>query len=113
MSPTTVASCSGGALLVQLDLDHLLGVVPRAAGVRHVDGLEQADHRDRDQVGDEEHRVEERVGERQAEDHDEDVEHAGLRVLGADLAPPSSRSSMRAASAESSLMFFLMYSTAR
>src|SRR3989442_4555045 len=40
--------------------------VPRCAGVRHVDRLEQADHRDRHQVGDEEDGVEERVGDRKS-----------------------------------------------
>jgi hypothetical protein len=32
-----------GALLLQLDLDDLLGVVPGAAGVGHEDGLVQAE----------------------------------------------------------------------
>ena len=56
------------ALLLQLDLDDLLGVVPRAAGVGHEDGLEQAEDRDRDQVADEEERLEEREGEGREED---------------------------------------------
>ena len=65
--------------------DDLLGVVPGAARVGHEDGLEEAEERDRDQVADEEERLEE--GERQSreEDGQEDVEHAFLRVLGADL----------------------------
>jgi hypothetical protein len=58
VSPTTVAACSGGALLLQLDLDDLLRVVPGAAGVGHEDRLEQAEERDRDQVADEEVRLE-------------------------------------------------------
>ena len=55
------------------------------SGVRHEDGLEQAEERHRDQVGDEEIRIEEGQGERQAEDHDEDVDHALLRIESADL----------------------------
>ena len=85
VSPTTVAACSGGALLLQLDLDELLGVVPGAAGVGHEDGLEQAEERDRDQVADEEVRLEAGEGQRGEEDGQEDVEHALLRVLRADL----------------------------
>ena len=50
------------ALLLQLDLDDLLGVVPGAAGVGHEDRLEEAEERDRDQVADEEVRLEEREG---------------------------------------------------
>ncbi len=74
-----------GSLFLQVDLDELLGVVPGAAGVGHEDRLEQAEQRDRDQVADEEERLEQ--GERQgaAEHHEEDVEHALLGVLRADL----------------------------
>jgi hypothetical protein len=53
------------ALLLQLDLDDLLGVVPGAAGVGHEDRLVEAEERDRDQVADEEVRLEE--GERERE----------------------------------------------
>ena len=66
VSPTTVAACSGVPFSLQIDLDELLGVVPGAAGVGHVDRLEQAEHRDGNQVGDEEVRVEEGEGERDA-----------------------------------------------
>ena len=64
VSPTTVAACSGVPFCLQLDLDDLLGVVPGAAGVGHEDGLEQAEERDRDQVADEEVRLEEGEGQR-------------------------------------------------
>ena len=102
VSPTTVAACSGGVLLAQVGLDDLLGVVPRAAGVGHEDGLEQAEEGDADQVADEEVGVEERQGQGEAEDHDEDVDHAVLGVLRADSArlpccPWSTRWSRRAA----------------
>src|ERR1700722_17854457 len=73
------------ALLLQLDLDDLLGVVPGAAGVRHEQGLEEAEERDRDQVPDEEERVEERERQGAEEDDQEDVEHSLLRVRRADL----------------------------
>ena len=42
------------ALFLQVDFDNLLRVVPRAAGVGHVDGLEEAEAGDGNQVGDEE-----------------------------------------------------------
>ncbi|MPM14466.1 hypothetical protein SDC9_60829 [bioreactor metagenome] len=74
-----------GALGVQVGLDDLLRVVPGAARVGHEDGLVEAEHRDRDQITDEEVRLHE--GERQGgeEDAQEQVEHALLGVLGADL----------------------------
>ena len=111
VSPTTVAACSGVPFSLQIDLDELLGVVPRAAGVGHVDRLEQAEHGDRDQVGDEEVRVEEREGQREAEDHDEDVPHARLGVLRAD--PDDRLRVLDVAASRSRPMFFLMNSTAR
>ena len=52
------ASCMQlGALLFELGLDDLLGVVPSAAGVGHKQGLEQTEQRDADQVADEEVRL--------------------------------------------------------
>ncbi len=73
-----------GALLAEVHFDDFLGVVPRASGVGHEDGLEQTEERDANQVTDEEIRVEERQREREAEHHDEDVPHALLRIDGAD-----------------------------
>ena len=43
-----------GALLFQIHFDDFLGVVPRAAGVGHEDGLEQAEERDAHEIADEE-----------------------------------------------------------
>src|SRR5262249_45628861 len=45
------------ALRLELDLDDLLRVVPRATGVRHEEGLEEAEEGDPDEVADEEERV--------------------------------------------------------
>ena len=73
------------ALRLQLDLDDLLRVVPRAAGVGHEDRLVQPEQRDRNQVADEEVRLEERERQRREEHRQEDVEHPLLRVLRADL----------------------------
>jgi hypothetical protein len=64
VSPTTVAACSGVPFL-ELDLDDLLGVVPRAARVGHEDRLVQAEDAMADQVADEEERLDEREGERE------------------------------------------------
>src|SRR5205807_1819033 len=74
-----------GAFLLQLDLHDFLGVVPGAAGVGHEDGLIQAEDGDRDQVADEEERFYEGERQRDKENAEKDVEHAGLRVLGADF----------------------------
>ena len=73
------------ALLLQIDFDDLLRVVPCAAGVGHENRLVQAEDRDRDQVADEQERLHEREGEGGEEDGEKDVEHALLRVLGADF----------------------------
>src|SRR5207302_10360980 len=74
-----VADDGGGmqraALLLQLGLDDLLGVVPGAARVGHEHRLVEAEERDRDQVADEEVGLEEREGQRGEEDREEDVEH--------------------------------------
>src|SRR5262249_57810136 len=69
-----------GALLLELDLDDLLRVVPGAAGVGHEDRLIETEDRDRDEVADEEVRLE--AGERQqrGENDEEDVEQAAVRV---------------------------------
>jgi hypothetical protein len=85
VSPTTDGGVELGALLLELDLDDLLRVVPGAAGVGHEDRLVEAEQRDRDQVADEEERLDAGEGEGAEEDRQEDVEHALLRVLGADL----------------------------
>ena len=84
-----------GALGLHVDLDYLLGVVPSAAGVGHEHGLEEAEDGDGDKVGDEEADgilAADRVGTREAgegkgeaEDGDEDVDHAALGIFGADF----------------------------
>src|SRR5256885_8163836 len=71
-------------LLLQLDFDDLLGIVPGASRVRHEDGLKQTEQRDRNEIADEEERLEKRERERRKEHRQEDVEHSLLRVLRAD-----------------------------
>ena len=73
------------AFLLQLDLDNLFRVVPRRARVGHEDGLIEAERGNRNQVADEEKRLDEGEGQGDEEHRDEDVQHALLRVLGADL----------------------------
>ena len=75
----------GGALLLELDLDDLLRVVPGSAGVRHEERLEETEEGDADEVADEEVALVEGERERSEEDRHEDVDHPGLRVLRADL----------------------------
>ena len=71
--------------LLQLGLDDLLGVVPRPAGVGHEDCLIETEQRDRNQIADEEIRLEERERQSGEEHRQEDVEHPLLGVLRADL----------------------------
>ena len=68
----------------QIHFDDFFGVVPRAAGVGHEDGLKQTEERDGDEVADEEIRIQKRQAEREAKDDDEDVDQAFLCVAGAD-----------------------------
>ena len=112
VSPTTLAACSVGALLLQLDLDDLLGVVPGAAGVGHEDGLVETEDRDGDQVADEEERLDEREGQR--------AKKIAMKMLNmpfcaywVQISTTFLESSTEAFSTPSSLMFSLMNSTAR
>ena len=73
------------ALFLQVDFNDLLRVVPCAAGVCHVDGLEEAEAGDGNQIRHKEVGVQQREGERHEQDRDKDVPHALLRILGADL----------------------------
>src|SRR4051812_21815696 len=70
---------------LELGLDDLLRVVPRAAGVRHEHSLIQPEQRNRYQVTDEKERLDEREPQRGEEYGQEDVEHPLLRILRADL----------------------------
>ncbi len=112
VSPTTVAAWSGRTLLLQLDLDDLLGVVPRPARIGHEHRLVEPEQRDRDQVADEEVGLQEGEGQGGEEDGQEDVEHPLLRVLRADL-HHSLAVAHRGLGAPSSRMLALMNSTAR
>ena len=69
----------------EIHFDDLLSVVPGGAGVGHEDCLVETENRNRDQVPDEEERFHEGKGQRAEENCEEDVEHAFLGVLGADL----------------------------
>jgi hypothetical protein len=71
-------------LLAEVHFDDLLCIIPGPARIGHEDGLEQAEECDPDQVANEEIGIEKWQREREAEDDDEDVPHAFLRVNGAD-----------------------------
>ena len=73
------------AFLLQFHLYDLLGVVPGGAGVGHEDGLVETKDRNRDQISDKEEWFDESKSQGSEEDGEKDVEHAFLRVLGADL----------------------------
>src|SRR4030095_10092860 len=63
----------------------LFAVIPSPSGVRHEDRLVQAEQCNRDEISDEEVRLDERKRKRRKEDGQKDVEHALLRLLRADL----------------------------
>src|SRR5579859_4686530 len=71
--------------LFQLHLYNFLGVVPCAARVGHKDGLIKAEGGDRNQVADEEERLDKGKGQGGEKHSDEDVQHALLGILGADF----------------------------
>ena len=73
------------SLLLHFDFDDLLGVVPGGAGIGHEDCLVKAEDGDGNKIANEEERFDEGKGQRAEEDCDEDVQHALLRILGADL----------------------------
>ncbi len=75
----------GSSLLPEVHLNNLLGIVPRTAGIGHVDRLEEAKAGNGNQVGHEEVGIKKRKGQRDGHERDEDVPHAGLGILGADL----------------------------
>ena len=73
------------ALRAHVNFDDLLRVVPCATCVGHEERLIEAEERHRDEVTNEEERIKERQTQREEEDHHEDVDHALLRVNGANL----------------------------
>ena len=73
------------ALLLQFRLHDLLRVIPRAARIGHEDRLIEPEERDRNQIADKQERLGERERQRREEHRQEDIEHALLRVLRADL----------------------------
>src|SRR5437899_2041684 len=73
------------ALLLHLHFDDFLGVVPGAAGVSHENGLIKAEDRDGEKVADEKEWLDESESQRSKKNGDENVQHALLRVLGANL----------------------------
>src|SRR6185369_18017232 len=59
--------------------------LPGAAGIGHEDGLVEAEDGDGEEIADEEVRLDEGESECGEKDGDENVEHALLRVFGADF----------------------------
>ena len=84
-----------GAFGLHVHLNDLLGIVPSATGIGHKHSLEESEDGNADEVGDEEadgvvatdagRGGEAGKSQREAEDGDEDVYHALLSVVGADL----------------------------
>src|SRR5205085_9658112 len=73
------------AFLLQLNFHDLLGVIPCTARVGHKNRLIQTKDRDGDQITDEKKRFKEREGKRREKYGNENIDHALLCVLGADL----------------------------
>src|SRR5216684_3599033 len=74
-----------GALLLQLHLHDLLGVIPGPAGVGHEDRLKQPKEGNRDEVANKKIRLQAGEGEGTKENAEEDVDHPTLGIDGADL----------------------------
>ena len=72
------------ALFTEIHFDDFLGVVPRAAGIGHENGLKQTEESDADEVADEEVSIEEGQRQGKAEHDDENVPHPLLGINGAD-----------------------------
>src|SRR5260370_32617621 len=72
-------------LLFQLDFNDFFGIVPGAAGVGHKNGLIQAEDGDGEKIADEEERFDESKRQRSEKHGNENVQHAFLRVLGANF----------------------------
>src|SRR5205085_8000745 len=70
---------------LHLDFHDLLGIVPGAAGIGHKDRLIETEDGDGNQIADEEVGFEEGKGECGEKYSQEDVEHAPLRVAGANF----------------------------
>src|ERR1700728_3584767 len=73
------------SLLLHFNFDDLLSIVPGSAGVGHENCLVKAEDSDGNEVADEEERFDEGKSQRTEEDGDKDIQHAFLRILGADL----------------------------
>src|SRR5258706_8008668 len=73
------------SLLLEIDFNDLLCVVPGAAGISHEDRLVQTKDRNRDQISNEVERLNESEGQSGKKDGEKNVEHAFLRVLGTNL----------------------------
>ena len=73
------------ALLLEFDFNDLLGGVPGASGIGHENGLVQAEDGDGEKVADKKERFDKGKGQSGEEHRDEDVQHAFLRVFGANL----------------------------
>ena len=71
--------------MFQLDFNDFLGVVPRAAGIGHENCLIQAKDSNGNQVTDEEKRFEKRECKCREKHGDENINHALLCILRADL----------------------------
>ncbi len=85
VSPTTVASCRGVPFCFSSTSTIFLALSHAAPAFGHEDGLIEAEDGNRNQVADEEERLEEGKGQGGEEHRDEDVQHALLRVLRADV----------------------------
>src|SRR5438105_4227229 len=73
------------AFLLEFNFNDLLRIVPGTAGVSHENGLIQAKNGDGEKVADEKEGLDESEGQRGKKYRDENVQHAFLRVLGANF----------------------------
>src|SRR5664280_902755 len=70
---------------LQIDFNNLLAVIPATAGIGHEDCLVQTEEGNTNQITDEEVGVKEGQCQTHEEDHNEDVDHTLLSILGTNL----------------------------
>ncbi len=70
---------------LQIDFNNLFAVIPATAGIGHEDCLIKTEEGDTDQITDKEVGVKECQRQTHKEDHDEDVDHTLLSILGTNL----------------------------
>ena len=73
------------AFFFQVNLNHFFGIIPSAAGIGHIQSLEQTKGCDRNQIAGKQIRIETGKSNGKAENDHKDVKHPLLRIDSADF----------------------------